>query len=106
MKIIKRLLNNSLGGGKALLIASLFLCNNFIFAQPGQKYAEGGNNLSPTSRLGSNNFEDLNFYTNSQKWMVLTKEGNFNVFGGFTLTNFVGSLYGGIVGYKPDGRFF
>ncbi|MFH2143230.1 MAG: hypothetical protein ABIJ97_12460, partial [Bacteroidota bacterium] len=48
----------------------------------------------------------MSFYTNSQKRMVLTKEGNFNVFGGFTLTDFAGSLYGGIVGYKPDGRFF
>ena len=55
--------------------------NKSSFAQSGEKYATGGNILSATHRLGSNNYADLNIFTNSQKRAIFTKDGLFDVLG-------------------------
>lgn len=63
------------------------------FAQSGTKYATGGNNLSVGDKLGSNNYEDLAFYTNAIQRAVLTKDGRFGI--GITAPSVLFHISGG-----------
>jgi len=46
-----------------------------VFAQQGQKYATGGNHLSATDKLGSNNHAPLRFFTNGSERARFSESG-------------------------------